>query len=58
MTKLEEKLYIIIDIRNDRLMWYGTKKDCKWWISKSNPYNKQFYKIFRTIVDFKVSNND
>lgn len=55
MNELEEKLYIVIDIRNDRLMWYGTKKDCKWWISKSNPYNKQFYKIFEAIVDFKIS---
>ena len=46
MTKLEEILYVVIDIRNDEVVWYGTKKDCKWWISHSNPYNRQFHKIF------------
>lgn len=45
MTKLEEKLYFVIDIRDNEIKWHGSKKDCKWWISHTNPYNRHFYKI-------------
>lgn len=45
MTKQKCDLYLVIDIRYDEIVWYGTKKDCKWWVSKTNPYNRKFYKI-------------
>lgn len=45
MTKQKCDLYLVIDIRYDEIVWHGTKKDCKWWVSKTNPYNRKFYKI-------------
>lgn len=50
MPKLEQKLYLVIDIRNNDVKWNGSKKDCKWWISKTNPYNRKFYKIIKAEV--------
>lgn len=40
-------MYAVIDIRDFDVVWNGSKKDCKWWISKTNPYNRKFYKIIK-----------
>lgn len=46
MTKQgKEILYVVIDIRNNETVWYGSKEDCKWWVSDSKPYNRKFYII-------------
>lgn len=40
-------IYAVIDIRDDEICWSGTKKDCKWWLSMTDPDNKQYYKIIK-----------
>lgn len=41
----EKQTYVAIDIRDNEICWNGTKKDCKWWLSMTDPDNRPYYKI-------------
>ena len=36
-------MYVVIDIRNYSILWNGSKKDCKKYLSMTNPRNRRFY---------------
>ena len=38
-------MFIVIDVRNNDIKWNGTKSDCKWWISMTDPLNRKYYKL-------------
>lgn len=40
-------MFVVIDTRDDDIRWSGTKKDCEWWISHSNPMNRKYYEIVK-----------
>ena len=40
-------MYIVIDMRNGKVKWNGSKKDCKKYIAASNPFNVPYYKIVK-----------
>lgn len=44
-------IYVVIDIRNEEIYYNGTKKDCKWWLSMTDPDNRPYYKIVKMKVN-------
>ena len=47
-------MFYVIDIRDDDIRWFGTKKECKEWISMTNPMNRQYYKLAKENSDGKI----
>lgn len=38
-------IYVVIDIRDNKICWNGTKEDCEWWLSMTDPDNRPYYKL-------------
>ena len=46
-------LYLVIDTRDNDIMWHGSRKDCKDWLNHADPLNRPYYVIERAFCETK-----